>query len=72
MSIDSVQERGCQICGASNYSRGEMRATGSLLTKIFNVQNRKFDTVTCNQCGHTLFFARQGKRGENVLDFFFN
>ncbi len=64
----------CPKCKWHEYTEGEMRATGSLLTKIFNVQNRKFLTLSCDQCGYTEFYNKKGKNftAENVIDFFVN
>ena len=43
----------CPKCSGSNYKTGEVRATGGFLSKIFDVQSRKFTTVTCENCRYT-------------------
>ena len=62
----------CPKCGHKQYETGEMRATGSFMTKLFNIQNRKFTTITCQQCKYTEFFAMPSNQFGNVLDFFTN
>ena len=63
----------CLKCGCSTYDSGEMRSTGGFWTKIFNIQNRKFFTISCSQCGYTEMYNKKGKRTlENILDFFVN
>jgi predicted nucleic-acid-binding Zn-ribbon protein len=40
----------CPKCDNTTYDIGEMRATGGTLSKIFDVQNKKFTSVTCKNC----------------------
>lgn len=37
--------------------------------KLFNVQNKKFVTISCRQCGYTELYRAQTGTGMNVLDF---
>jgi uncharacterized protein len=60
----------CPKCGNKHFHLGEVYMAGSLLTKIFNIQNRKFSSFTCNQCKYTEFYQIPAKRALNVLDFF--
>jgi predicted nucleic-acid-binding Zn-ribbon protein len=62
----------CPKCGHKQFETGEMRATGSFVTKLFNIQNRKFTTITCQQCKYTEFFAASSNQMGNILDFFTN
>ena len=43
----------CAKCGGHDYETDEFRATGGNLAKIFDVQNKKFMTVSCQDCGYT-------------------
>lgn len=60
----------CIKCGNKNFEVDNIRTTGSGFTKFFNIQNRKFLTVSCTKCGYTEFY-RKGKTSgaSNVLDF---
>ena len=60
----------CPKCGATAYEVGEMRTTGGILSKIFDVQANRFTTVTCEQCRYTeLYRADQSMLGD-IFDFF--
>jgi len=37
----------CPKCKNTNYDIGEFRAAGGFLSKIFDVQSKRFTTVTC-------------------------
>jgi uncharacterized protein len=43
---------------------------GSVLTKIFNIQNKKFSSFTCNNCKYTELYQIPANKALNVLDFF--
>ncbi len=60
----------CPKCGGRKAETDKIRTTGAGFTKFFNIQNRRFLTVTCTQCGYTEFY-REGKSSgaSNVLDF---
>ena len=62
----------CLKCSCAEYAEGEIRAAGGFWTKIFNIQNRKFKTVSCKNCGYTEIYSKRGNEAENVLDFFTN
>ena len=55
----------CQACDVS-----EMRATGGFLTKVFDIQSKRFTTVTCSQCKYTELFKIDSSMLGNVFDFF--
>ena len=61
----------CQKCSQKEYEVGEMRVTGSFWTKIFNIQNKKYSSVSCSKCSYTEFYKGQPASGlANVFDFF--
>ena len=37
--------------------------------KIFDVQNKKFITISCQRCGYTELYRADTSTGWNVLDF---
>ena len=45
----------CPKCRHTTCEIGEIRASGGFWSKIFDVQNRKLATVTCEQCRYTEF-----------------
>ncbi|HJN43125.1 MAG: zinc ribbon domain-containing protein [Vicinamibacterales bacterium] len=60
----------CPRCHHPQYDTGEMRAAGGFWSKIFDVQNRRFTTVTCQRCRHTELFAVESSKLGSVFDFF--
>jgi len=59
----------CPKCGNTSYIKDEMRATGSYLAKVFDVQNKKFITISCQRCGYTEFYKKASNTLGNIFDF---
>jgi len=62
----------CPKCQHTRYETGQMRATGGFLTKIFDVQSKRFTTVTCKQCRYTEIYKADSSMLGNIFDFFTN
>lgn len=62
----------CSKCDNTQYDVGEFRATGGFLTKVFNVQTKRFTTVTCSRCKYTEIYAADSSMLGNIFDFFAN
>ncbi len=60
----------CPKCSNRTYDIDEMRATGGTLSKIFDVQNKKFTSVSCQRCSYTEFYKASTSALSNVFDFF--
>ncbi|BDF69578.1 DNA-binding protein [Oscillospiraceae bacterium] len=60
----------CQKCGNRTYEHDQFQATGGNFAKLFDVQNKKFVTITCTRCGYTELYKQQGDMGMDILDFF--
>ena len=60
----------CPKCGGKEFEMGEAYIAGSIFTKLFNIQNRKFSTFTCTTCRYTEFYQIPVSKALNVLDFF--
>ncbi|MBW6411736.1 zinc ribbon domain-containing protein [Clostridium weizhouense] len=59
----------CPKCGNQHYESDQFQATGGNFAKIFDVQNKKFITVSCTRCGYTELYKAQASSGWNILDF---
>jgi len=61
----------CPKCKNNEYETDQFAATGGGFTKIVDIQNKKFNTITCNRCRFTEVY-KAGKSGtlEDVFDFF--
>lgn len=62
----------CPKCGCESYTSDQFQATGGNFAKIFDIQNKKFITVTCEHCGYTELYRAQTSGGLNILDFLLN
>lgn len=60
----------CPKCANMTYDEDSIAVTGTGLSKIFDVQNRKFTTVTCTRCSYTEFYKIEPSKLGNVFDFF--
>lgn len=59
----------CPKCQNDHFETDEFRATGGGLSKLFDVQNKKFSTVTCSRCTYTEIYRTSTSTLGNVLDF---
>lgn len=57
----------CPKCGCEHYENDQFQATGGTFAKMFDVQNKKFITISCKECGYTEIYKE--KSGLNILDF---
>ena len=63
----------CPKCNHKECEIGEIRVAGGFWTKIFNVQSKKYASVSCLKCSYTEFYRGQpSSRIANVFDFFTN
>ena len=62
----------CPKCGNTSYETGEFRAAGGFLSKLFDVQSKRFTTVTCTQCKYTELFKASSSMLGNIFDLFTN
>jgi len=63
----------CPKCGYREYESGEIRTSGGFWSKVFNIENRKFVSISCKKCGYTEFYnKKKAGTAENILDFFGN
>jgi len=60
----------CPKCGNRSYDTDEFRATGGFLTKLLDIQTKKFSTVTCTRCQYTEIFRAESSSLGHVFDFF--
>lgn len=59
----------CPKCGHESFTSSEMRATGGLLSKLFDIQTKKFTTVICDHCRYTELYAADSSTLGNIFDF---
>ena len=59
----------CAKCNHAECETDEFRATGGNLAKFLDVQNKKFTTVSCKQCGYTELYRGDTSTLSNIFDF---
>lgn len=62
----------CSKCGCNNFVSDSFQATGGNFAKLFDVQNKKFITISCLNCGFTELYRSKTSTGWNILDFLTN
>ena len=65
----NTDDRGCPKCGHDQVTTDRISTTGGGLSKMFDVQNRGFQTVTCTNCGFTELYASDAG-ASNLADVF--
>ena len=58
----------CPKCGSKTCITGEISTTGNFLTRVLNIQSKRFTSVTCSECKYTEFYHLSSKRLSDVLD----
>ena len=66
------QPYNCIKCSGTEYKTGELRTTGSGISRFLNIQNQKYATVSCSECGYTELYRLDGSGIGNILDIFTN
>ncbi|SFH70137.1 zinc ribbon domain-containing protein [Pisciglobus halotolerans] len=57
----------CEKCGHHEYENDQFQATGGNFAKFMDIQNKKFITISCKNCGYTELYKANAEW--NVLDF---
>jgi predicted nucleic-acid-binding Zn-ribbon protein len=59
----------CPKCGSKNYKAGTIWASRSIIAKLFDIQDRRYTTVTCSVCQYTELYHLPPKRLSEVLEY---
>ncbi len=59
----------CPKCGCQQFTADTIQTTGSNLSRILDIQNKKFTAVICDNCGYTELYKAQSTSGMDILDF---
>ena len=51
----------CTKCSSTECQTGEIRTTGSGISRFLNLQNQKFGYVACGNCGFCEFYRNNAK-----------
>jgi len=64
--------RTCPKCGNTQCEIGEFRAAGGFLSKVFDIQSKRFTTVICTKCQYTEIYRASSSMLGNIFDLFTN
>lgn len=67
-SLEGDHDRGCPKCGHEETVTDEIATTGGGLSKLFDIQNRRFTVVSCESCGYSELYRGQSKG--DIVDIF--
>ena len=67
--VRKIEKYVCPKCENNSYEVDEFCATGSGISKLFDVQNRRFTTITCTKCKYTEMYKGTTSDLENIFDF---
>jgi predicted nucleic-acid-binding Zn-ribbon protein len=59
----------CPKCACQTCDIAEIRAAGGFLSAIFDVQSRRFTSVTCTRCKYTELYQTESSGIGKILDF---
>jgi len=60
----------CPKCSTNRCEIGELRAAGGFWSKIFDVQNKRFSTVSCMNCRYTEIYKADSSTLGSIFDLF--
>jgi predicted nucleic-acid-binding Zn-ribbon protein len=66
--VRTIEETGCPKCGHEEAEVDEITTTGAGLSKLFDVQNRRFQVVSCTNCGYSELY--RGHDADVIVDLF--
>ena len=59
----------CPKCGCTQYESDQFQATGGNFAKMFDIQNKRFTTISCSRCGYTELYKKAADDVMDILDF---
>lgn len=62
----------CPKCSGNRCEISTVSTTGGFLSKIFDVQHKKFTAVTCDRCKYTELYKADSSKLGNIFDLFTN
>ena len=62
----------CPKCNHHEHEVGQFAATGGGITRFFNIQSKKFSTVSCKRCHFTEIYKTKTSKLANIFDFLTN
>lgn len=58
----------CAKCGYNDYEVLDVSATSGMMSRMVNLQNRRFSAVSCRRCKYTEFYKTESGALRNIFD----
>lgn len=58
----------CAKCGYNDYEVMDVSATSGMMSRMVNLQNRRFSAVSCLRCKYTEFYKTESGALRNIFD----
>ncbi len=58
----------CAKCGHNDYEVQDMSTTSGMMSRMVNLQNRRFSAVSCRRCSYTELYKTNSGALRNVFD----
>ena len=68
MSPNPTANWRCPKCESRSFDTGELRGEGGGWSSFFDINTRRFLSVSCNGCGYTEFYRETASTGSKILD----
>ncbi|MFP4591576.1 MAG: zinc ribbon domain-containing protein [Halobacteriales archaeon] len=68
LDLGDGETSGCPKCGHDGAEIDEMATTGTGASKLFDIQDRRFQVVSCTDCGYSELYRDQD--ADVILDLF--
>ena len=59
----------CQKCANETYETDQFQATGGNFAKLFDIQNKRFTTISCTRCHFTEIYRADPDQLMDIFDF---
>lgn len=70
-SADPIGDSGCPKCDHTEADVDTVSMTGGGPSKTFDIQNRKFEVVSCTNCGYSGPYRVDRSGSSDLVDVFF-
>jgi predicted nucleic-acid-binding Zn-ribbon protein/peroxiredoxin len=60
----------CSKCGYGDAEVQDLSATSGMMSRMVNLQNRRFTAVSCRQCKYTDLYKTESGKLRNIFDLF--
>jgi predicted nucleic-acid-binding Zn-ribbon protein len=60
----------CPKCSHPDWQTGQVRVAGGWWSSIFDLETRRFTSISCNRCSYTELYKTEASNLSGVVDLF--